>query len=229
MYAVRRVAAGLRSYRRQLFQARTSERMRRNDKKEIFKSNLSQGSKRKTGAARQESLKVQDPFEEMALDKPERAELDNILTFVEERIALRIPSDLKYLDCVLDYLNERLLKLGILSPESSDVLIALDEAIVNAIKHGNKCNPRKAVHIVAELNSDGARFTITDEGSGFAADEVPDPTEPSRLLKPSGRGLLLINHIMDEVCYNKCGNQIQMFKRTDSCQPSPAEAENAEQ
>ncbi|MCI0485474.1 MAG: ATP-binding protein [Blastocatellia bacterium] len=206
--------------------------MQRNDKKEIFKSNSSRSSRRKTGAARRDGLKAPGPFEEIALEKPERAGLDGILSFVEERIALRIPSDLKYLDSVLDYLNERLLKLGIVSPESSEVLIALDEAIVNAIKHGNKCNPRKAVHIVAELSSDGARFTITDEGPGFAANEVPDPTEPSRLLKPSGRGLLLINHIMDEVCYNKCGNQIQMFKRADverlrSCQSSPSETESS--
>ena len=124
---------------------------------------------------------------------------------------------------LLDYLSERMIKMGIVGAEDSEVLIALDEAIVNAIKHGNKCDPRKAVRIVAELSAWGARFTIKDQGPGFARDQVPDPTDPARLLEPSGRGLLLINHIMDEVCYNKCGNQIQMFKRSN-CAPEPAPA-----
>ncbi len=158
-------------------------------------------------------------LEALELDKPEHPDLDNLLPFLKERIAFRMPSDVKYLDGVLDYLNERLVKMGIVGEEDSEVLIALDEAIVNAIKHGNKCDPRKAVQIVAELSAWGARFTIKDQGPGFARDEVPDPTDPARLLEPNGRGLLLINHIMDEVCYNKCGNQIQMFKRSSQAPP----------
>jgi serine/threonine-protein kinase RsbW len=135
------------------------------------------------------------------------------LSFLEERIAFKMPSEFRHLDGVLDYLNERMLELGIVQPDDSEVLIALDEAIVNAIKHGNKCDPRKAVHIVAEFSVDGARFTISDEGAGFEREKVPDPTEPCRLLEPSGRGLLLINHIMDEVRFNQCGNRLEMFKR----------------
>ncbi|HJQ69432.1 MAG TPA: ATP-binding protein [Blastocatellia bacterium] len=155
------------------------------------------------------------------MDKPKGSDLGSVLPFLEERIAFRMPSDVKYLDGVLDYLSERMVKMGICGAEDSEVLIALDEAIVNAIKHGNKCDPRKAVQIVAELSAWGARFTIKDQGHGFARDQVPDPTDPSRLLEPSGRGLLLINHIMDEVCYNKCGNQIQMFKRSNSAPETP--------
>ena len=161
-------------------------------------------------------------LEALALDRPKDSNLGSVLPFLEERIAFRMPSDVKYLDGVLDYLSERMVKMGIVGAEDSEVMIALDEAIVNAIKHGNKCDPRKAVQIVAELSAWGARFTIKDQGSGFARDQVPDPTDPSRLLEPSGRGLLLINHIMDEVCYNKCGNQIQMFKRSNGA-PEPAQ------
>ena len=145
--------------------------------------------------------------------KSERIRLDALLPFLEERIAFKMPSDLRHLDGVLDYLNERMLRLGIVNSDDSEVLIALDEAIVNAIKHGNKCDPAKAVHIVAEFSVDGVRFIVADEGAGFELEKVPDPTEPCRLLEPSGRGLLLINHIMDEVRFNQCGNRLEMFKR----------------
>lgn len=156
---------------------------------------------------------VPDPLGDALTDKPEHVDVNRLIPFLHERIAFKMPSDLAYLDGVLDYLNERMLKLGILKQGDSDILIALDEAIVNAIKHGNRCDPRKAVHIVAEFNADGARFTIADEGAGFSREKVPDPTDPCRLLEPSGRGLLLINHIMDEVCYNTAGNRLEMFKR----------------
>jgi serine/threonine-protein kinase RsbW len=154
-----------------------------------------------------------DPFIDALTAKPEHIDLDKILPFLHERIDFKMPSDLTYLDGVLDYLNERMLKLGIVRPGDSELLIALDEAIVNAIKHGNKCDPRKAVHVIAEFESGSARFTVADEGPGFARENVPDPTDSCRLLEPSGRGLLLINHIMDEVCYNQAGNRLEMFKR----------------
>lgn len=152
-------------------------------------------------------------FGESLTDKPERIDFDAIIPFLHERVALRMPSDIQLLDGVLDYLNERMLQLGLISPEDSDVMIALDEAIVNAIKHGNKGDAHKSVHIIAEFNAEGARFSITDEGSGFDRAQVPDPTDPCRLLETSGRGLLLIRHIMDEVCHNEAGNCVEMFKR----------------
>ena len=152
-------------------------------------------------------------FDDHEGEKSERLSLDALLPYLEERIAFKMPSELRHLDGVLDYLNERMLRLGIVNSDDSEVLIALDEAIVNAIKHGNKCDPRKAVHIVAEFSVEGVRFIVADEGAGFERENVPDPTQPCRLLEPSGRGLLLINHIMDEVRFNQCGNRLEMFKR----------------
>jgi serine/threonine-protein kinase RsbW len=156
---------------------------------------------------------VSDSFIDALTAKPEHINVDKILPFLHERIAFKMPSDLSYLDGVLDYLNERMLKLGIVKPGDSDLMIALDEAIVNAVKHGNKCDPCKAVQVIAEFNAEGARFTVADEGAGFVREKVPDPTDPCRLLETSGRGLLLINHIMDEVCFNQAGNRLEMFKR----------------
>jgi len=183
------------------------------------KLNVNQNGNRRTPAAgrraRASQHKETSFIEEIPPEKPAYPDLECIRPFLKEHIAFDMPSDLKLLDGVLEYLNERMLRLGIVNPGDSEVLIALDEAIVNAIKHGNKCNPEKAVHIVAELSVCGARFTIQDEGHGFVKDDVPDPTDPARLLETSGRGLLLINHIMDEVCHNQCGNEIQMYKRSN--------------
>ncbi len=153
------------------------------------------------------------PFSEPLPDKPPHPAVAQLLPFLEERITFKMPSDLKLLDGVLEYLNERLLRLGFVQPDDSELIIALDEAIVNAIKHGNRCDPDKAVSITAEFSAAGTRFIIADEGPGFDLGKVPDPTDPCRLLEPSGRGLYLINHIMDEVCFNDAGNQLTMFKR----------------
>jgi serine/threonine-protein kinase RsbW len=150
--------------------------------------------------------------------KPAHPAPERLLSFLEERICFTMPSDVKFLDGVLEYLNERMLRLGLVKPEDSELIIALDEAIVNAIKHGNKCDASKSVSITAEFNATGTRFTIADEGPGFELCKVPDPTDPCRLLEPNGRGLYLINHIMDEVCFNDAGNQLTMFKRIARCE-----------
>ncbi|MGH9823374.1 MAG: ATP-binding protein [Blastocatellia bacterium] len=152
------------------------------------------------------------------------ADSSRVLPYLSERIQFKIPSDLAYLDEVLEYLNNRLSALGIVPPDDHDVLIALDEAIVNAIRHGNKNDPHKMVRITAQISSRGARFTIRDEGPGFSREGVPDPTDPLRLLVPSGRGLLLIKHIMDKVYHNETGNQICMVRRAHKHVPKHGKA-----
>jgi serine/threonine-protein kinase RsbW len=193
--------------------AQSTRLMRKPESNSPTRSNQKNVSAQQQPCRDVSNIGASDPFIDALTAKPEHIDLDKILPFLHERIDFKMPSDLAYLDGVLDYLNERMLKLGIVKPGDSDLVIALDEAIVNAVKHGNKCDPRKAVHVIAEFDSDGARFTVADEGAGFARENVPDPTDSCRLLETSGRGLLLINHIMDEVCYNQAGNRLEMFKR----------------
>lgn len=152
--------------------------------------------------------------------KPDHPAVERLLPFLEERVCFRMPSDVKFLDSVLEYLNERMLQLGFVQPDDSELIIALDEAIVNAIKHGNKNDSSKSVSITADFTAVGLCFTIADEGPGFDLGRVPDPTDPCRLLEPNGRGLYLINHIMDEVCFNDAGNQLTMIKRIARCGPA---------
>ena len=139
-----------------------------------------------------------------------------VLPQVHEKIEFELPSDLALMDGVLEYLQERVSKLGLIKPERSNLFVALDEAFVNAVKHGNKSNPHKLLRITAELSPKEACFTVEDEGEGFDIGEIPDPCDPANLFRTSGRGVLLIYNIMDEVEYNAQGNRVKMVKRPDS-------------
>ena len=139
-----------------------------------------------------------------------------VLPFVRERIEFELPSDLSLMNGVLHYLIERASALGVIKPDSSNLFIALDEAFVNAVKHGNEGDPKKLVRITADLSTREARFTIEDEGRGFNVKEIPDPLDPSNLFKTSGRGVLLIYNIMDVVEYNERGNRLTMVKYAES-------------
>jgi len=138
-----------------------------------------------------------------------------VLPYVHEKIEFELPSDVSLMNGVLQYLIERVAKLGVIKPERSNLFIALDEAFVNAVKHGNKNDPTKLVRITAELSAKEARFTVEDEGEGFDVDQIPDPRDPENLFKSSGRGVLLIYNIMDKVEYNARGNRLTMVKRPE--------------
>jgi serine/threonine-protein kinase RsbW len=135
---------------------------------------------------------------------------------VREKIDLELPSDLNLMNSVLEYLLDRVDKLGLVQVEQSNLYVALDEAFVNAVKHGNRNDPEKLLRVTAELSAREAIFTIEDEGDGFDVREIPDPTDPANLFKSSGRGVLLIYNIMDEVEYSQRGNKLRMVKRPQS-------------
>jgi serine/threonine-protein kinase RsbW len=154
-----------------------------------------------------------DQIIEKALSyKMRRIENAPPLPEVREVIEIELPSDIKYLDGVLSYLVDRSAKYGVVRPSASNIFIALDEALTNAIRHGNAEDKSRKVYIRAEISVKAAKFTIRDEGPGFDSRNVPDPCHPHNLFKPSGRGLMLIQHIMDEVSFNECGNEVTMVK-----------------
>lgn len=118
------------------------------------------------------------------------------------------------------------------------VSVAIEEALVNAIVHGNLEIPselrergddayetgiatrrgqppyqERRVHVWAALTDEKATVVIRDEGPGFDPADVPDPTDPENLAKPHGRGLLLMRAFMDEVTYNDAGNEVTLVKQ----------------
>jgi len=132
-----------------------------------------------------------------------------------EKIEFEIPSLISLMHSILDYLMKRVAKSGVVNMENSNLFIALDEAFVNAVKHGNKFDATKLVRITAEVSTKEARFTIEDEGEGFNVAEIPDPTNTENLFKASGRGVLIIHNVMDEVRYNERGNRLEMVKKSE--------------
>jgi serine/threonine-protein kinase RsbW len=134
---------------------------------------------------------------------------------LHENIEFELPSAISPMHAVLDYLMRRVEKVGVVRSENSNLFIALDEAFVNAVKHGNKFDAGKNIKITAEVSTKEARFTIEDEGEGFDVTTIPDPCDPENLFKTSGRGVLFIYNIMDEVKYNERGNRLTMIKKSD--------------
>lgn len=132
-----------------------------------------------------------------------------------EKIEFEIPSVISLMHDILNYLMKRVEKSGVINPENSNLFVALDEAFVNAVKHGNKFDAEKFIRITADVSPDEARFSIEDEGEGFNVQQIPDPTNPENLFKSSGRGVFFIYNIMDEVIYNERGNRLTMVKRTE--------------
>ena len=122
---------------------------------------------------------------------------------------------LSLMHILLEYLIKRVEKLGVCKPERSNLYVALDEAFVNAVKHGNQYDAKKIVRIVADVSQAEAKFTIEDQGEGFDVNSIPDPLDPENLFKTSGRGVLFIYNIMDEVEYNERGNRLTMVKKSD--------------
>ena len=92
------------------------------------------------------------------------------------------------------------------------VHLALEEAFINAIKHGNKMDSTKQVQVDYSVDSGKIEICITDEGKGFNPNGIPDPRSGENLYRPSGRGLLLINSYMDLVEYNERGNSVRMVR-----------------
>jgi serine/threonine-protein kinase RsbW len=115
--------------------------------------------------------------------------------------------------------DELLEQLGIHGWSPSDIFaihLAAEEAIVNAIVHGNKLDPAKKVHVSCEVTPDLARIRITDEGEGFDPGQVPDCTADDRLEMPGGRGVMLMKSFMTRIEYNAKGNSVLLEKRHDA-------------
>ena len=94
------------------------------------------------------------------------------------------------------------------------ILTALEEALSNAVLHGNGNDPAKALTVEYSANASSVAIVVQDEGVGFDPASVPDPTRPENVDIPSGRGIMLMRAYMTEVEFDAPGNRVRMtYKR----------------
>lgn len=91
-----------------------------------------------------------------------------------------------------------------------NMLVAVSEAVNNAIKHGNQLDESKNVDVTFKHRGDDYQFTVTDEGDGFDYNNLPDPTSPENIEKPEGRGIYLMKHLADQVNFFDKGRTIEL-------------------
>ena len=95
-----------------------------------------------------------------------------------------------------------------------NILIAVTEAVNNAIIHGNKLDATLSVHVGVHNNEEWVCFSVKDQGTGFNPEIIPDPTAPENLLKENGRGIFLMKNLSDEVSYEDNGTVVNVcFRR----------------
>src|SRR5262249_51998301 len=124
----------------------------------------------------------------------------------------RIPSEVAAGHRVLDELLARLHSENWSTRDIFGIRLALEEAIVNAIKHGNCLDCRKQVHVVCRSTAEKLWIEISHEGPGFNPEAVPDCTDAEHIETPNGRGIMLMRNYMTRVDYNAQGNVVTMEK-----------------
>ena len=127
---------------------------------------------------------------------------------------LVIPADPKAIPAITDGVNQILKAKGWAEREIMAVELALQEALANGIRHGCKGDPTRQVQCCVAIDQTGqVTVVVRDPGSGFDTATVPDPLDPENVMKPGGRGVFLINRLMDDVSFTDGGREVQMRKR----------------
>jgi len=94
-----------------------------------------------------------------------------------------------------------------------NILVAVTEAVSNAIYHGNRLNPSKSINFFYENKDNNLCFTVEDQGSGYNPDTLPDPTDPQNLEVPHGRGVFLMRKLTDDIKFLDEGRKVELYFR----------------
>ena len=129
---------------------------------------------------------------------------------------LTIPSRLEELEGVQKLIGEATTAFGLTEDIAYWLELTISESVINAIRHGNQCDPAKQAHLAISFDGENVEIIVEDQGQGFSLDGLADPTQAENLLKPCGRGILIIRSFMDEVKITPKeggGTQLRMLKR----------------
>jgi serine/threonine-protein kinase RsbW len=116
-----------------------------------------------------------------------------------ETIELSIDSKLEFVDLVASVTKSVTAKMGFDEDDASWIELAVHEAVINAITHGNKSSADKQVDVRFVTEQEALTIYVRDRGEGFDPSRLPDPTSADNLLNPSGRGIFYMRTFMDEV------------------------------
>ena len=133
-----------------------------------------------------------------------RNSVDSILS------SLNLNSETKSLLILEKWINKLCETHSISSEKYGNILIAVTEAVNNAIIHGNLNDATKKTVVSYELTSIKLTFSIKDEGVGFDFDNLPDPTDPKNIETPDGRGIFLMRHLSDDVIFHNDGSFVEI-------------------
>lgn len=134
-------------------------------------------------------------------------------------VKLTLPSEIRLVDLAHEASEHLAEVAGLTDDQALNVGIAVREAVINAMKHGNRLDPSLRVDVVLAVRRKRLFATVRDQGEGFDPSATPDPTNPENLLRASGRGLLLIRAFVDTVKFKfreGHGMEIRMEKRVNS-------------
>lgn len=129
---------------------------------------------------------------------------------------IELPSRIESVDEAAMMADEYAKSCGYGDDVTFAVDMAIRESVANAVKHGNKFDESKMVHLTLDDKAEGFEITVRDFGTGFSVDDVPDPTDEDNLLKASGRGILFMRSFMDEVEWENPadgGIRVKMLKK----------------
>lgn len=123
-------------------------------------------------------------------------------------ISIQVPSLMENIRMIESFIDNAKERFHLDDDIYGNIMIAVTEAVNNAIKHGNDNNKSKNVFLSLSLDESLIKFTIKDEGKGFDYQHLPDPTSPENLEKPGGRGIFLMKHLSDEVDFKDDGRTV---------------------
>ncbi len=125
-------------------------------------------------------------------------------------ISIQVPSILENIRMIESFIDNAKEKFELDDDIYGNIMIAVTEAVNNAIKHGNSGNKTKNVYLSLFLEESLIKFIVKDEGTGFDYETLPDPTAPGNLEKLGGRGIFLMKHLSDEVEFKENGRIVEL-------------------
>ncbi|TWR29848.1 ATP-binding protein [Mucilaginibacter pallidiroseus] len=127
-----------------------------------------------------------------------------------ELYTLQLPSKYESISLLENLIEEVADKYNVPEDTFANMMTCLNEAVTNAIVHGNKLDPDKTVIINAEVDTKRIIWTITDQGQGFDYNNLADPTAPDRIEELTGRGVFILKHLADQCIFNASGNEVEL-------------------